>query len=258
MFAYLIRECGLGDDDEAISGLITSVTPVDDDQNPCNETVYRQKLQQYRKEELEKRANAERHRIEVERAKAERAKAALAAAAQEPKVEVQQPKVEVREPEFEPPPEGSFYNWRRSTQRNRYDQKQYCEEQKQRRHDQKMYWVQEKEIRRLEKRVRRQRDSSYKGPETEESCSAFNPIRIDDLKDDPTQEEWVWQNILAPGSITLLSAEAKAGKSTLLAMLLQRSKTVASSAILGLSHDLPLSLARSQKDSGTNEKRSST
>src|SRR6516164_11613041 len=53
----------------------------------------------------------------------------------------------------------------------------------------------------------------------------WNPKPISQLTRAALPDTWVWEGILAPGKITLFSAEAKAGKTTLLALLLQRMAT---------------------------------
>jgi hypothetical protein len=40
----------------------------------------------------------------------------------------------------------------------------------------------------------------------------------------PTAIDWLWQGFLAPGNLTLLTSQWKAGKTTLLSMLLSRRK----------------------------------
>lgn len=50
----------------------------------------------------------------------------------------------------------------------------------------------------------------------------WKPVPISQLQRVVPPDTWVWQGILAPGRITLLSAEAKAGKTTLLSLLYQR------------------------------------
>jgi putative DNA primase/helicase len=49
----------------------------------------------------------------------------------------------------------------------------------------------------------------------------WKPIPISQLQRVAAPDTWVWEGILAPGKITLLSAEAKAGKTTLLSLLYQ-------------------------------------
>jgi hypothetical protein len=66
-------------------------------------------------------------------------------------------------------------------------------------------------------------DSSPKAPRG--GGIIWNPLPISQLKRIAPPDSWVWEGILAPGKITLLSAEAKAGKTTLLSLLYQRMTT---------------------------------
>ncbi len=50
----------------------------------------------------------------------------------------------------------------------------------------------------------------------------WKPMPISQLQRVAAPDTWIWDGFIAPGKITLLSAEAKAGKTTLLALLYQR------------------------------------
>lgn len=65
-----------------------------------------------------------------------------------------------------------------------------------------------------------QNDSSPKAPQG--GGTIWKPVPISQLKRIAPPDTWVWEGILAPGKITLLSAEAKAGKTTLLSLLCHR------------------------------------
>ena len=56
-------------------------------------------------------------------------------------------------------------------------------------------------------------------PQPDTSLSMFLPMR-EFLADTATEPEWLWQELLAPGSITLLAGKPKVGKSTLVYGLL--------------------------------------
>jgi putative DNA primase/helicase len=65
-----------------------------------------------------------------------------------------------------------------------------------------------------------QNDSFPKASQAEGTI--WRPVPISQLRRIAPPDTWVWEGILAPGKITLLSAEAKAGKTTLLSLLYQR------------------------------------
>jgi hypothetical protein len=50
----------------------------------------------------------------------------------------------------------------------------------------------------------------------------WNPVPISQLQPVSPPDSWLWQGLIAPSRITLLCAEAKAGKTTLLSMLFKR------------------------------------
>jgi hypothetical protein len=66
-------------------------------------------------------------------------------------------------------------------------------------------------------------DSSPKAPQG--GGTIWRPVPISQLKRVAPPDTWTWEGILAPGKITLLSAEAKAGKTTLLSLLYKRMAT---------------------------------
>src|ERR1019366_8578741 len=49
----------------------------------------------------------------------------------------------------------------------------------------------------------------------------WKPIPASQLKSAPEGIDWVWEGVVARGRITLLSAQAKAGKTTLLSLLIR-------------------------------------
>src|SRR5207244_2463356 len=54
----------------------------------------------------------------------------------------------------------------------------------------------------------------------------FPLLWLDDLRRQAeAQRTWLWQGYLAPGNVTLLTSQWKAGKTTLLSILLDRMKT---------------------------------
>src|SRR5438045_9789659 len=58
---------------------------------------------------------------------------------------------------------------------------------------------------------------------TSVSCPA---VWLDDLEQASVSHlDWLWQGYLAPGNVTLLTSQWKAGKTTLLALLLDRMKS---------------------------------
>src|SRR5689334_6075598 len=52
--------------------------------------------------------------------------------------------------------------------------------------------------------------------------SVWNPVPISELQRSARPDDWVWKRFIAAGKITLLCAEAKAGKTTLLSLLFKR------------------------------------
>ena len=58
-----------------------------------------------------------------------------------------------------------------------------------------------------------------------DSVSVFRPLWLRDLKQGAAPEvDWLWRGYLAAGNLTLLTSQWKAGKTTLLALLLDRMK----------------------------------
>src|SRR3990167_1992567 len=55
----------------------------------------------------------------------------------------------------------------------------------------------------------------------EESFLVGEPISWADITEDDNKKDWIWENYIARGNITLLSALWKAGKSTLLRCMFQ-------------------------------------
>jgi hypothetical protein len=50
----------------------------------------------------------------------------------------------------------------------------------------------------------------------------FQPVPASQIEDDDTPIQWIWPGLLAKGSVTVLTGEWKAGKTTLLSILLSR------------------------------------
>src|SRR2546421_12096633 len=58
------------------------------------------------------------------------------------------------------------------------------------------------------------------------SSVAIPALWLDDLEQASVSHlDWVWQGYLAPGNVTLLTSQWKTGKTTLLALLLDRMKS---------------------------------
>lgn len=67
----------------------------------------------------------------------------------------------------------------------------------------------------------RQSYNSRTAPVEEKSFLTGEPISWADITEDDNKKDWIWENYIARGNITLLSALWKAGKSTLLRCLFQ-------------------------------------